>query len=91
MVISLNLLIAFNPTNGLDVMSTQFIQDKLVEMSSRDKGVLLVSEDLDESMLLCNRIYVMHKGRVTGELQRADFDPYVIGAMMAGGDTECID
>jgi ABC-type uncharacterized transport system ATPase subunit len=90
-ILELNLLIAFNPTNGLDVMSTRFIQDKLVEMRSCDKGVLLVSEDLDESMLLCDRIYVMYKGRQTGEIARADFDPYVIGAMMAGGDARCPD
>jgi general nucleoside transport system ATP-binding protein len=89
-ITDLNLLIAFNPTNGLDVMSTQFVHDKLLEISSSGRGILLVSEDLDESMLLCNRIYVLHKGRVAGELARADFDPYVMGAMMSGGEVECI-
>ena len=90
-IVDLKLLIAFNPTNGLDVMSTRFVHDKLIEIVSSGKGVLLVSEDLDESMLLCNRIYVMHKGKIAGELGREDFDPYTIGAMMSGGDVECVD
>jgi general nucleoside transport system ATP-binding protein len=85
-ITELNLLIAFDPTNGLDVMSTQFIHDRLLEIGSSGAGILLISEDLDESMLLCNRIYVFYKGRVVGELARADFDPYVMGAMMTGGE-----
>jgi len=85
-ITDLNLLIAFNPTNGLDVMSAQFVHDRLLEIGSSGAGVLLISEDLDESMLLCNRIYVFFKGRVVGELAHADFDPYVMGAMMTGGE-----
>jgi general nucleoside transport system ATP-binding protein len=89
-ITDLNLLIAFNPTNGLDVMSTQFIHDRLLEIGGCGAGILLISEDLDESMLLCNRIYVFYKGKVAGELARADFDPYVMGAMMSGGGAECV-
>ena len=66
-------------------MSTQFIHDRLLEIGGCGAGILLISEDLDESMLLCNRIYVFYKGKVAGELARADFDPYVMGAMMSGG------
>jgi len=84
-VTELNLLIAFNPTNGLDVMSTQFVHDRLREISATGVGILLISEDLDETMLLCHRTYVFYKGKVAGQLARADFDPYVMGSMMTGG------
>jgi simple sugar transport system ATP-binding protein len=81
------LMIAFNPTRGLDVMSTNFIRDKLIERRNAGQGVLLISEDLDESLLLSDRIYVMHKGRMVGERTRHEYDPYAIGALMVGGET----
>ena len=83
-LVDLNILIAFNPTRGLDYMTTQYIRKKLVEVRDRGKSVLLISEDLDESMLMCDRVYVMHQGTVVGEFSREEFDPYEIGALMVG-------
>ena len=79
------LLIAFNPARGLDVMSTTFIYEKLIEQRNAGKSVLLISEDLDDSLSLCDRVYVMYKGKVVGEFERKAFEPYTIGALMVGG------
>ena len=82
------LLIAFNPTRGLDYMSSQFIHKKLIELKETGKSVLLVSEDLDETFFLCNRLYVFHKGRVVGEFSKDSYDLYEIGALMVGLDKD---
>lgn len=82
------LLIAFNPTRGLDYMSSQFIHKKLIELKETAKSVLLVSEDLDEIFSLCNRLYVFHKGKVVGEFTKDGFDLYKIGALMVGLDKD---
>jgi general nucleoside transport system ATP-binding protein len=84
-LVKMSVLVAFNPTRGLDIMSTRFIHQKLLQISEAGGGVLLVSEDLDESLQLCDRIYVMHQGRVVGEFDRQQFQPYTIGALMVGG------
>jgi simple sugar transport system ATP-binding protein len=82
------LMIAFNPTRGLDVMSSEFIHSKLYEYRDSGAGVLLISEDLDESMLLCDRIYVMYKGEVVAEFQKDEFDAYKIGSFMSISNQE---
>lgn len=84
-LVNATLMIAFNPTRGLDVMSAEFVRDKLIERRNQGQGVLLISEDLDESLVLSDRIYVMHKGHVVGEVARPEYDPYAIGALMVGG------
>lgn len=79
------LLVALNPTRGLDVPSTEFVHRKLVEFCGRGGGVLLVSEDLDELLKLSDRVVVLDRGTVVGTFQRPAFDPYAIGRLMAGG------
>jgi len=78
------LLVAMNPTRGLDVPSTRFIHDQMRAFRHRGGAVLVVSEDLDELMGLCDRILVMASGRITGQFPRAAFDAYQIGALMSG-------
>ncbi|MGQ0572348.1 MAG: ABC transporter ATP-binding protein [Armatimonadota bacterium] len=78
------LLVAMNPTRGLDVPSTRFIHDQMRAFRRRGGAVLIVSEDLDELMSLCDRILVMASGRITGAFDRAGFDAYRIGALMSG-------
>jgi simple sugar transport system ATP-binding protein len=78
-------LVATNPSRGLDVRSTAFVRGRLLEFAERGGGVLLISEDLDELMQLCDRIVVMYRGAVTADVPRAAFDAYRIGALMAGG------
>jgi ABC-type uncharacterized transport system ATPase subunit len=77
-------LVAMNPTRGLDLATTQFVHRRLLAVRERGGAVLLASEDLDELLRLSDRIVVLYRGRITGHLERAQFDAYRIGALMAG-------
>jgi ABC-type uncharacterized transport system ATPase subunit len=81
-------LLAAQPTAGLDVGATEAIHGILLEQRSRGVGVLLVSEDLDELMSLADRIAVMYEGRVVGVVDAAAADRERIGLMMAGTTAE---
>jgi general nucleoside transport system ATP-binding protein len=80
------LLVAAQPTRGVDVGSTEFIHRKLV--SARDGGmaVLLVSAELDEVLSLADRIAVIYRGRIAGLLETGEATPEVLGYMMATGN-----
>ncbi|MCX6029484.1 MAG: ABC transporter ATP-binding protein [Chloroflexi bacterium] len=78
------LLIAHNPTRGLDIPSTEFVYGKLLERKTQGGATLLLSEDLDELLLLSDRIGVIYKGEIVGVLERGAFDKYAIGRMMSG-------
>ncbi len=78
------LLIAHNPTRGLDIPSTEFVYGKLLERKTLGGATLLLSEDLDELLLLSDRIGVIYKGKIVGVLERDAFDKYAIGRMMSG-------
>ena len=65
-----HLLIAHQPTRGLDVASTEYIQSLLVESRNGGRGVLLVSADFDEILDLSDRILVLYEGKMIGELKR---------------------
>ncbi len=79
-------LLAMNPTRGLDVRATDFVRRRLLEFARAGGGVLLVSEDLDELLQLCDRMLVIYRGTIVADLPRSAFDPYQIGALMAGTD-----
>jgi ABC-type uncharacterized transport system ATPase subunit len=85
-LVGIRLLIAFNPTRGLDIMTTNFIHSKLIGLRSAGKSSLLISEDLDEALDLCDRILVMRSGRLVSVFDKNDFDRYVIGAAMVSGE-----
>ena len=57
-----------DPTRGVDVGAKQDIYDLIDELASRDKGVIFVSSELPELLRCCDRIMVMHEGRVMGIL-----------------------
>ncbi len=80
----MKVLIAHNPTRGLDIPSMEFVYRKLLEQRERGTAILLISEDLDELMFLADRIGTIYEGRILGILDRKDFDKYTIGRMMAG-------
>ncbi|MDG6981427.1 MAG: ABC transporter ATP-binding protein, partial [Nitrososphaerota archaeon] len=65
-----HLLVAHQPTRGLDVASTEYIQSLLVQARNAGRGVLLVSADFDEILDLSDRILVLYEGKVIGELGR---------------------
>lgn len=65
-----HILIAHQPTRGLDIASTEYIQSLLVTARNAGRGVLLVSADFDEILDLSDRILVLYEGRILGELRR---------------------
>lgn len=82
----IKLLVTHNPTSGLDVSTVEFIFKKLVETRNNGSGILWIGEDLDELMILSDRIIVLYKGQLKGIFNRRDFDKYKIGLLMIGGE-----
>ena len=78
------LLIAVQPTRGLDVGAIEYIHSQLV--SERDKGaaILLVSLELDEVLSLSDRILVMYEGEIVGEVDPKNTTPEELGLYMSG-------
>ena len=79
-----DLVVAVNPTRGLDIAATQFVYEQLMAVRTRGGGVLLVSFDLDELLALCDRVFVMSGGRIVGEVAADGADRTLIGMMMGG-------
>lgn len=80
------LLIASQPTRGVDVGSIEFIHSQIVAARDRGAAVLLVSAELDEVLGLSDRVQVMFDGRLLAELPGEEADRDRIGRLMAGGD-----
>jgi ABC-type uncharacterized transport system ATPase subunit len=80
------LLVASQPTRGVDIGAQEFIYSQLLEARRNGKAVLLVSADLDEILSLSDRIGVMFKGRIIRELDRAEATRERIGLYMTGGE-----
>jgi len=83
--ISPRLLIAAQPTRGVDIGAVEFIHGKIMELRNRGTAVFLVSSELDEILKLSDRVLVMYRGKVVGAFQRRDFNEKTIGLLMAGG------
>lgn len=79
------LLIACEPTRGIDIGAMEFIHDKLIEKRDNGDGVLLISSELTEITKLSDRIYVMYEGRINGEFERGKVNEEQLGLLMAGG------
>ncbi len=78
------LLVACQPTRGLDVAASRFVYDTLRRARADGLGVLLFSLDLDEILELSDRIAVLYAGRVAGVLNRHDATRETVGALMTG-------
>jgi ABC-type uncharacterized transport system ATPase subunit len=76
------LMIAMQPTRGLDVGAIEAVQNLLLQQRADGAAILLVSEELDELISLSDRIYVIYEGEIMGET--TDKDPENIGLMMTG-------
>lgn len=79
-------LVASQPTRGVDIGATEYIHRRLLEQRRRGTATLLISEDLDEILALADRIAVMYEGEVMGVVDRADADVGRLGLLMAGVD-----
>ena len=80
----ITLLIAAQPTRGIDVGSIEFIHQRIVEQRDRGVAVLLVSAELDEILALADRIAVMYEGEITALLPAAEATRERLGLLMAG-------
>jgi len=82
------LLIAVQPTRGLDVGAIEYIHKQIVAQRDAGKGVLLVSLELDEVMALSDRILVMYEGEIVGQLDPKITTVEELGLYMAGAKRE---
>ena len=78
------LLVADQPTRGVDVGSIEFIYQQLIDYRAQGKAILLVSADLNEIMSLSDRILVMYEGQIAGEVEAATAQEGTLGLMMTG-------
>ncbi|MHA1593995.1 MAG: ABC transporter ATP-binding protein [Candidatus Baldrarchaeia archaeon] len=81
------LLIAAYPTHGLDIAATRFVREILKSEKDRGCAVLLVSNDIDEVLELCDRIAVMYEGRILKIISAEEATKEKIGLLMSGVDT----
>lgn len=80
----LKLLVASQPTRGLDVGSIEYIHKRIIEKRDEGAAVLLVSPELDEIMELSDRIAVMYRGKIIAIVPRSDSTKEQVGLLMAG-------
>jgi len=78
------LVLAMQPTRGLDIRAAAFVHRQLMAVRARGGGVLFISSDLEELMALSDRIAVLYRGRVMGVQPCEDFDAEALGKMMTG-------
>ena len=82
-----SLIVAYQPSRGLDIGATEFVRGKLVEMRDAGCAVLLISADLDEVRALSDRIAVLYEGKVVAERDPEETSEEDLGILMAGGRT----
>lgn len=80
----IQLLVASQPTRGLDVGSIEYIHKRIVQKRDQECGVLLISPELDEIMELSDRITVMYRGQIIADIPNKDVTKEQVGLMMAG-------
>ncbi len=84
----LTLLIASQPTRGLDVGSVQYIHERIVKQRDDGLAVLIVSSELDEVLALADRIAVMYRGRMAGPFEASTMTRERLGLLMAGAEQD---
>ena len=84
------LVIANQPTRGLDIGATEFVRQTLMDVRNSNRSVLLISADLEEILALSDRIAVMFGGRIVGVLNRDEADVQKIGLLMGGVTKEAM-
>ena len=85
-----DLLVAVQPTRGLDVGAIEYIHSQLVAQRDKGKAVLLVSLELDEVMDVSDRILVMYEGELVGQLNPKEITVDELGLYMAGAKRESV-
>ena len=77
-------LVAAQPTRGVDIGAAEYIHAKLISQRARGMATLVISEDLDEVLALADRIAVIYEGRIMDVIDRADATREGLGLLMAG-------
>jgi simple sugar transport system ATP-binding protein len=80
----IQLLIASQPTRGLDVGSIEYIHNRIIEKRDEGTAILLVSSELDEIMALSDRIAVMYRGQIMEIVEASKASKEYLGLLMAG-------
>ena len=80
------MLICSYPTRGLDVKASWFIRSQITQAKERGTGVVLFSGDLDELFAISDRIVVLYRGKVVGELRPEETTTQEVILMMMGGN-----
>jgi len=78
-------LVAAQPTRGLDAAARDFVHAQFLQLRGRGRGVLMISEDLEELFAVSDRLVVMYEGRLVGDMAIADTSVAEIGLLMTGG------
>ncbi len=78
------IIIACQPTRGLDVGAMEFVHQTILSQKERGAGILLISDDLDEILLLSDRVVAIYEGKIMGEMRSGSFDRERIGLWMSG-------
>lgn len=73
------------PTRGLDVGSIEYVHHLIMQMRAQQRGMLLISADLEELFRLCDKLIVMHRGRIVAELVTELTDVTEVGYLMLEG------
>lgn len=77
-------VIASQPTRGLDIGASMATYGHIADAASKGRGVLVISSELEDLLAHCDRLFVMYRGRIVGEMPRSAFDRNEIGALMSG-------
>ena len=79
-----SVIIASQPTRGLDIAATEYIRNLLIEMRNQGKAILLVSADLDEVLSLSDRMAIMYDGRFLDIVNPNEITEERLGLLMGG-------
>src|SRR5699024_77284 len=80
-----DVLIAAQPTRGVDVGAQEFIHSRLLDLRDQGKAIILISADLDEVRRLSDRVAVIYDGRIVAESNHDEWDEMELGLLMTGG------
>jgi len=78
------LIVASQPTRGLDIMATNFVHDALLSERNNGKAILLISSDLEELLFLSDRIAVLYEGEIVATLSSKETNEQELGEYMTG-------
>ena len=83
-----NLLLLLEPTRGIDVAAKAEVAAIVRATAAGGAGVLVVDSEVEELLALCDRVYVMHRGRISGELEGSEMSEDQVAYLASGGTSQ---